>query len=110
MVWPLRGTLGNGLPASKMTWNGVLREVEGIRKRRYLETGGGGGHSLGDVVTRVNGLEKGQCRAILENEAAEWTPALPGWCPHGTPGAHELGKRLLDSNLWEKRPFILQIT
>lgn len=71
---------------------------------------GGGGHSLGDVVTRVNGLEKGQCRAILENEAAEWTPALPGWCPHGTPGAHELGKRLLDSNLWEKRPFILQIT
>lgn len=70
----------------------------------------GKGHSLGDVVTKVNGLEKGQCRAILGNEAAEWTPALPGWCPHGTPGAHELGKRLLNSNLWKRRPFILQIT
>lgn len=44
----------------------------------------------GDAMTRVNGLEKGQYR-LIRNEAAEWTPALPGWCPYGTPGAHELG-------------------
>lgn len=29
VVWPLPGTLGDGLPASKRTWNGGLREVWG---------------------------------------------------------------------------------
>lgn len=69
---------------------------------------GRGGCSLGGHCDGAGGLDRGH----VEPSPCVWQPVAPPTrrLPRGTRYAHELGKRRPAFNLWEKRPFIFQIT